>query len=252
MLKTEIKSIIEKESSNVAIFCDYDNIHYGLTTYGLNLQNPKYDIFHLMNELYGKSKIRTLQAFGDFEQLNISMKHLQLNRVQIQNVFANSKNESNRKNASDIELAIKTIETYYENKKIDTFVFLTSDSDMIPIMNYLLYKGKNVHLYYINQNANSYLINFCNLAIDLLELMEINIERKNVEYWIPTIEKILTNYTSSFGENKLLSHKWLMENFQKESYMPTSLCNQIILKMQELGVIEKIDNNPYFGYKLKK
>lgn len=177
MLKTEIKSIIEKESSNVAIFCDYDNIHYGLTTYGLNLQNPKYDIFHLMNELYGKSKIRTLQAFGDFEQLNISMKHLQLNRVQIQNVFANSKNESNRKNASDIELAIKTIETYYENKKIDTFVFLTSDSDMIPIMNYLLYKGKNVHLYYINQNANSYLINFCNLAIDLLELMEINIEQ---------------------------------------------------------------------------
>lgn len=251
MLKTEIKSNIEKYSKNVAIFCDYDNIHYGLTTYGLDVTDIKYDVFHLMSELYEKHRIRTLQAFGDFEQLNISLKHLQLKRVQIQNVFANSKTELNRKNASDIELSIKTMETYYENKEIDTFVFITSDSDMIPIMNYLLYKGKQIHLYYIKQNVNDTLLNFCNIAIDLIQLLEIDEERKNPEYWIPTIKNIFKSYyTNNNYKNKIMSHKWLIENIQKETHMSSVLSHKLLNKMLELNVIKKSESNNYYGYEL--
>ena len=182
------------------------------------------------------------------------LKHLQTNRVELCNVFGNHpKQEFNRKNASDIELSLCALETHYKDNNIDTYVFITSDSDMIPIMNKLLFYGKKVHLYYINENRNQSILNFCNVAVDLVELMEIDIERKNYEYWIETIENIFQSYYwNEKNENKIMSHKWLLENIQRDTYMSIVSSNRLINKMLEYDIIEKSELNNYYGYKLKK
>lgn len=261
MLKTRIKKEIDNYCNNVAIFCDYDNLYYGLTDYGLNITNTQYDIFYFINEFYEKRKIRTIKAFADFEQICFNdknelylLKHLQNNRVETYNVFGNNpKQECYRKNASDIELSLSAIETYYKESEIDTFVFISSDSDFIPIMNKLMFYGKQVHLYYMNNRANENILKFCNFSIDLIELMNINIERKNPEYWISTIKDILNNYyLNNNYENNIMSHKWLLENIQKKTYMSINTSNKLINKMVELNVIEKAEYNNFYGYRLKE
>ena len=82
------------------------------------------------------------------------MKELQEQRVQIRNVYGNGKEEKYRKNASDIELSIDVLESYYRDKDIDTYVIVTADSDMIPIMSRMMYKGKDVHLFYTKENVS--------------------------------------------------------------------------------------------------
>lgn len=245
----KLKRKVELSCNNVAIFCDYDNIYYGLTDYGLDITDYKYDVFQLMNEIYGNNKIRTMKAFADFDQIHIPqiLKHLQSNRVEICNVFGT------RKNASDIMLSIDAIEMYYNHPKIDTFVFITSDSDMISVMNKLLFYGKQIHLYYIEPNANEFLPQFCNIANDLISLMNINIERKNSEYWIPIIKNIFNNYqeTSKY-DNPYMKHKWLIEHIQKEIHMSYSSATRLIRDLLEMEILEKSEVNNIISYALKK
>ena len=132
-------------SENVGIFVDFDNIYYSLKEYGVNPESPEYCVFSLMERIYSINKIRTLRAYADYDQVGVSLKHLQEMRVQIKNVYGNGLEEEYRKNASDIELSVDALEIYYRSPEIDTFVFLTSDSDMIPIMSRLTYKGKHIH-----------------------------------------------------------------------------------------------------------
>ena len=128
--------------NNVCIFVDFDNLYYTMRNYAVDVTNNQYDVCHFLNECYGKDKIRGFRAYADFEQVNVSLRKLQENRVQIRNVYGNNKDDKYRKNASDIELSIDAIEMTYRNNDIDTYVIVTSDSDMIPIMSRLKYKGE--------------------------------------------------------------------------------------------------------------
>lgn len=252
MIQSKLKKIIEKECKNVAIFVDFDNIYYGLSEYGINLELDKYDIFYILNSLYDLDKIRQFNAFADFEQIKISMKHLQKRRVNVKNVFANNSYEKNRKNASDIELSISAIETFYTDKKIDTFVFVTSDSDMIPIMNKLLLKGKKVHLYSVKDDSCEYIADFCTESVDLIELLDIDINRKNPEFWINMIRGIFKEfYENPNHSNKILTNKWLIERIQSKNHMSIQASTKLIQNMLDMDIIEKTENNQFYGYKLK-
>ena len=252
MINTKIKKIIDTSCNNVAIFADYDNIYYGLTDYGINLEDEKYDIFHIMGELYEFEKIRLMKAFADFEQINISLRHLQSKRVQIYNVYGNNSTEKNRKNASDIELSIDAIETCYNNPNIDTFVFITSDSDMIPIMSKLLFYGKKVHLYSIKEDTTPTINNYCNVFVDLIELLDIDINRKLPEFWIDDIKEIFEDFENHpNNKNKVLTNRWLIERIQAKIHMSYNSSSRLIQQMLELDIIERTENGQFYGYKLK-
>lgn len=253
MVNTKIKKIIDTSCENVAIFVDYDNIYYGLSEYGINLENERYDIFHIMNELYEFDKIRVMKAFADFEQIKVSLRHLQEKRVQIHNVYGNNAIEKNRKNASDIELSINAIETCYNNKNIDTFVFITSDSDMIPVMSKMLFYGKKVHLYSIKDSTSKIINNYCNLFVDLIELLDIDINRKNPEYWINDIRIIFKEFNENpNNKTKILTNKWLAERIQQRIFMSYGASIRLIQNMLDMNIIEKTEQNQFYGYKLKE
>lgn len=241
------KNEIDLNCENVAIFADFDNIYYSLSDYGLNLNLNEYNIFYIMNMLYGTSKIRCMTAFANFEQLtNISLKSLQDQRVYIYNVFGN-----NRKNSSDIELSLCAIQTFYNRKEIDTFVFLTSDSDMIPIMNKLLYYGKKVHLYSVNDNANPNINNFCNLSVDILELMDLKHLKKVPEKFLDDAI-LITSKFSAFNPDKIFYHKRLMDNLIQGLYLSPYMANKVIELMLSEKIIIKVESENSFGYKFIK
>lgn len=235
------KNIIQCNCSNVAIFVDFDNIYYSLKDYGVNMEDENFCIFSLMNALYAKDKIRTMRAYADYDQVNISFKYLQEKRVQIKNVYGNGKTEEHRKNASDIELSIDAIDTYYKDQNIDTFVFITSDSDMIPVMSRLIYKGKKVHLFYIDSNTSQYqhITEYCHLSYDLLNLLGIDVNRKNPEYWTDKALSVIKEwYDNPQNSSYALGGKWLKELLCERLYLSSRLSSDLIAYMSITNIIK--------------
>lgn len=249
----EIKNEVDKLGvKNVGIFIDFDNIYYGLKDYGVDLNNDNFCIFSMMNFIYGKDRIRTMRAYADFDQItDITLKTLQEKRVQIRNVYGNGKEERFRKNASDIELSIDAIEAYYKNLDIDTFVFVTADSDMIPIMSRLIYKGKKVHLYYIDGKISHYqnITEYSHLNKDILEVFNICPESKNPDFWEEKALKLINDwYKSNKNHGKMLGGKWLSEELQKKLFLSQHLASEVIEYMESNKKIKKISNNKLEGY----
>lgn len=249
-LKTEVSKFFQDgKCNNVGIFVDFDNIYYGMRDFGINFDSERnYDVFSLMNDIYGKDHIRTMRAYADYDQVQVTLRLLQENRVQIRNVYGNGQKEHNRKNASDIELSIDAIESYYSNKDIDTYVFITADSDMIPVMSRMIYKGKNVHLFYIGDNLSTHqdMTNYCHLYSDLIELFGIDTNRRNAEYYRDSAMGVITTW---FERNKnkstTLGGKWLSDELQANLFVSIRLASDIIeyLKNENLILEQTKEDN---------
>lgn len=241
----EIKEKVKEQNvQNVGIFVDFDNIYYGLRDFAINLNDENFCIFKMLNDIYEKDRIRTMRAYADFDQVNgIKLKSLQEKRVQIRNVYGNGREEKYRKNASDIELSIDAIETYYKNQNIDTYVFVTADSDMIPIMSRMIYKGKKVHLYYIDENKSQYqnITNYAHLSEDILTIFNISLKRKNPEYWLDDVMNVINQwYNNPKNKNKLLGGKWLNQELQEKLFMSHNLASNVIQYLEENEYIKKV------------
>lgn len=216
---------------NVAIFIDFDNIYYSLRDYGINVEDDNYCIFTLMNKIYTFDKIRTMRAYADYDQIKTSFKKIQEKRVQIKNVYGNGKDEEHRKNASDIELSIDALDAYYRNPSIDTFIFITSDSDMIPIMSRLIFKGKKVHLYYIEDKVSHYqnITGFCHVKHNLKDLFKIDSNRLENSYWEKDAINIIEKwFGDSKNSGKVLGGKWLNDILSKELFLSPSRTSSLM------------------------
>ena len=69
---------------DIAIFIDLDNVYYGLKKYHMDPDHPEPDhnLFLRLQQYYGKDSIRMMEAYADFELLDISM--MSLNKHQMQ------------------------------------------------------------------------------------------------------------------------------------------------------------------------
>lgn len=245
-LKNKIKEMLSNNGcNNVGIFVDFDNIYYGMRDFGLDFDSERnYDVFSLMNEVYGKDHIRTMRAYADYDQVKVTLRLLQENRVQIRNVYGNGQKEHGRKNASDIELSIDAIESSHSNKDIDTYVFITADSDMIPVMSRMIYKGKKVHLFYIKDNSSTHqdMTNYCHLYSDLIELFEIDVNRKKAEYYKESAMDVITKWfdRNKTKKNTTLGGKWLSDELQKCLSVSLKLASDIIEYLKKENLISEI------------
>lgn len=139
---------------NVAIFVDYDNVYWTLMnnySHDPNHDDPSKNLFHKLWSRYGQDKVRTFRAYADFEKIKTQLTSLQKKRIQIRHVYSNGKEGDKRKNSSDIELCIDAIEHTYKDPNVSCYVFVTADSDMIPIISRMTYKSKQVELFFIFQ-----------------------------------------------------------------------------------------------------
>ncbi|MGI6472975.1 MAG: hypothetical protein ACOX0J_01285 [Thermoactinomyces vulgaris] len=66
-------------SKDIAIFIDLENVYYGLKKYHMDPDHPDetHNLFLRLQEHYGRDAIRLMEAYADFEQLDLSMMSLQ-------------------------------------------------------------------------------------------------------------------------------------------------------------------------------
>lgn len=173
----------QNKLDNVAIFVDYDNVYYELEKFQHHPdhEDPDKNLFLKLWDKYGRDNVRLFRAYADFQQTKTDLTRLQKKRVQVCHVYANGKVDRGRKNASDIELCIDAIETTYTDPNITCYVFVTADSDMIPIMNRLMYKGKRVEIFYPHSDAAPQHDNMRNYAHESYDLLAfLNVDTSNV------------------------------------------------------------------------
>lgn len=243
--QTEKEKILEsvKYSKNVCILIDYDNLFYTFKRYSIDVTDDSYNIGKFFNLLYGMDKIRSFRAYADFEQVAVSLRNLQEQRIQIRNVYGNNRNDQFRKNASDIELSMDAIEMTHRESNIDTYVIVTSDSDMIPVMSRLKYKGKTVHLFYASENSSqvTHFESYCDISCDLIKLFNVNTAVGSPNYWYQTVIDIVNNWHNDEKNKKYtLGFNWLKKQIVSTCHVSEFYAAEIINDMFQNKLLQKL------------
>ena len=183
--------------SNISIYVDYDNIYIMLEKYYQEGQatNLSTDIIKKIREVYNEDKILTFKAFCDFQKATTSLTELQKNQVELRHVYSSGDGEG-RKNASDIALAIDVVKNLFNKNNCDKYILVSSDSDMLPLINELTYNGKEVEVIYSKYGSKDdyrqYLSGWGIKSYTIEELLEVEIyEKINEEKIKEDLEQIV-------------------------------------------------------------
>ena len=141
--------------SNVAIYIDYDNIYIMLEKYyEKGTDDLRVEIISKIKKKFETDKIITFKAFADFSRINNIINRFQKSQIELRHIYSS---KEGRKNASDIALTIDVIKSLYVKSNIEKYVIVSSDSDMLPIINELRFHGKEVFVIYSDLNSvNNY------------------------------------------------------------------------------------------------
>ncbi|MEY8352614.1 NYN domain-containing protein [Lachnospiraceae bacterium 54-53] len=245
-LNEEVNSGVKEAISgtdNICILIDFDNLFYTMKRYAIDVTDEEYNICEYFNNIYGKDKIRSFRAYADYDQVKVSLRKLQEQRVQVRNVYGNNRDDKYRKNASDIELSIDAIESTYKDSNIDTYVIVTSDSDMIPIMSRLKYKGKRVHLYFTSQNTSqtTHFESYCDFSCDILKLFNVDVEKGIPDYWFEQVKIAVSEwYENNRGGSKTLGFSWARDEVVKKCKISDIYASEIInIMIEKRNLIKK-------------
>lgn len=255
--------IVYMESDkHIAIFIDLENVYYGLRKYHLDPdhQDPSHNLFLRLQEHYGKRSIRMMEAYADFEQLDLSMTSLQRKRVHIHQVYGNGRGGDERKNAADIQLCLDAMEVLYQIPEVSTFVIVSADQDMVPLLDRLWSRGKRVELFCLfdeSLSKTASMPEFCDQVYNLFEFLNIpqlqNLSRvdrmlQNAVIQIYEWYEDPNNVDKSYGSN------WIKKDLMRKFHIDEREANQLFARMVRGRYLEPyeivVDGNIYYGYKV--
>lgn len=248
--KDTVQAIANKDKmENVAIFVDYDNVYWTLeNNYRHNPDSfdDRKNLFVQLWHRYKQDNVRTFRAYADFQKIRTSLTSLQKKRIQIRHVYSNEKNGDYRKNSSDIELCIDAIENTYKDPSISCYVFVTADSDMIPILSRMMYKGKRVELFYLSDALPKHvdMTTYAHFSQDLLEFINVEVKEINIENYIEKSVSIIHEWHNKFqNSNHYLGAPWLKQHMSDKLEIPPNDCSTLL---------EKLNIEGYIRYQAKK
>ena len=142
------------ESQNTAIYVDYENVYITLDEQYTNVADSKILILDRIREQYRNCAIRTFKLFCDFSTINDSIHELDTRFVELKHVSSIDRS-SRHKNAADIAMAIDIVRSLIQRPDISRYVIVSSDSDMLPIINELVQNGKSVDVICFKSHSTS-------------------------------------------------------------------------------------------------
>lgn len=163
--------------SKCAVLVDYENIRISI---GKKIGKHLNDIDFLQRlKEYIEDEISPIQhmmIYDNFEESYLVEANY-LRRLTAYNMEPKYILQSGSiKNSADIELALDALQLYYE-EHIHTFVIVSSDKDMYPLVRKLGQKGADVILIGQTFNASNHVINCASKFIPIEEVIDINYDR---------------------------------------------------------------------------
>ena len=173
-------------ATNSALLIDFDNVTLGIRS---DLQTQ---LRQLLNSEMIKGKVAVQRAYADWRRYPQYI--VPLSESSIDLIFAPAFG-SNKKNATDIRLAIDALELVFTRPEIGTFILLSGDSDFSSLVLKLKEYGKWVIGVGIRESASDLLVQNCDEYYSYNELTglakEGEIEVLRRDPWELVVEAVL-------------------------------------------------------------
>ncbi|MEX0691640.1 MAG: NYN domain-containing protein [Gemmatimonadales bacterium] len=181
-----------RRAPNAALLIDFDNVTMGIRS---DLQTQ---LKTMLNTEIFKGKISVQRAYADWRRYPQYI--VPLSEASIDLIFAPAFG-SNKKNATDIRLAIDALELVFTRPEIGTFILLSGDSDFSSLVLKLKEYGKYVIGIGLRESSSDLLIQNCDEYYSYNELTGLmkegddsSVPRKDVwELVIEAAEKMQAN-----------------------------------------------------------
>jgi uncharacterized protein (TIGR00288 family) len=115
------------DDSNLAVFCDFENVALGVR----EAKYPSFDIKNVLERLLLKGSIVVRKAYCDwdrYKEFKAAMHEAAFELIEIPHV------RQSGKNSADIRLVVDALDLCYTKPHVDTFVIISGDSDFSPLV----------------------------------------------------------------------------------------------------------------------
>jgi len=126
-----------REHSNLALFCDFENIALGVR----DAKYAKFDINKILERLLVKGSIVVKKAYcdwGRYKDFKATMHEAAFELIDIPHV------RQSGKNSADIRMVVDALDLCYTKSHVDLFVIISGDSDFSPLVSKLRENAKTV------------------------------------------------------------------------------------------------------------
>ena len=140
--------------SNLAVFCDFENIALGVRDAKLK----KIDIRPIIERLLLKGSIVAKKAYCDWDRYKEhkpTMHEAAFELIEIPHA------RQSGKNSADIRMVVDALDLCYTKEHIDTFVVVSGDSDFSPLVSKLRENAKSVIGVGVKSSTSDLLVNNC-------------------------------------------------------------------------------------------
>ncbi|UCG87322.1 MAG: NYN domain-containing protein [Gemmatimonadota bacterium] len=183
--RSRARSESSVDAPHAALLIDFDNVTMGIRS---DLQNQ---LRKLMNSDIIKGKVSVQRAYADWRRYPQYI--VPLSEASIDLIFAPAFG-ANKKNATDIRLAIDALELVFTRPEIGTFILLSGDSDFSALVLKLKEYGKYVIGVGIRESSSDLLIQNCDEYFSYSELTglakESEIEHVRRDPWELVVEAV--------------------------------------------------------------
>jgi len=232
------------QAPNAALLIDFDNVTLGIRS---DLQSQ---LRRLLNSEMIKGKVAVQRAYADWRRYPQYI--VPLSESSIDLIFAPAFG-SNKKNATDIRLAIDALELVFTRPEIGIFILLSGDSDFSSLVLKLKEYGKYVIGVGIRESSSDLLIQNCDEYFSYTELTglkkEAYVESMRRDPWELVVEAV----TQMKREDDVMRSDRLKQVMQSldasfnEKDAGFSRFSKFVMEAAQRGLmtIEKMENGQY-------
>ena len=142
------------EVTNMAVFCDFENIALGAQ----DAKYEKFDISKVLERLLLKGSIVVKKAYCDWDRYKAfkpAMHEAAFELIEIPHV------RQSGKNSADIRMVVDALDLCYTKAHVETFVIISGDSDFSPLVSKLRENDKQVIGVGVKNSSSDLLIANC-------------------------------------------------------------------------------------------
>jgi uncharacterized protein (TIGR00288 family) len=145
---------IATDSTNLAVFCDFENIALGVR----DARYAHFDINKVLERLLLKGNIVVKKAYCDWErykEFKAAMHEAAFELIEIPHI------RQSGKNSADIRMVVDALDLCYTKLHVDTFAIISGDSDFSPLVSKLRENNKTVIGLGVKNSSSDLLIANC-------------------------------------------------------------------------------------------
>jgi len=152
--------------SQIALFIDFDNVALGKAS---RSKKRKFEVKPVLERLLEKGKIVVKRAYADWSRYPEDKDDLHSHGIELIEI---PRPRISGKNSADIRLVVDALELCHAKEHIDTFVLMSGDSDITPLVTKLRENRRFVVGMALKEAASDLLVEACDEFIFVEDLAQ--------------------------------------------------------------------------------